>query len=93
MDWDFLALPREVRVKVCEGQKRRFARQMMAIVRSASYIRDVTEPIVTLSPPHHVPRWSPAMKTIQRIESGICVAISVMLAGGWVAAVGLLFGA
>lgn len=32
------------------------------------------------------------MNTIQRIESGICVAISIMLAGGWVAAVGQLFG-
>jgi hypothetical protein len=32
------------------------------------------------------------MKTIQRIESGLCVVISVILAGGWALAVGQLFG-
>jgi hypothetical protein len=32
------------------------------------------------------------MKTIQRIESGLCIAIAVMLAGGWALAVGQLFG-
>lgn len=31
------------------------------------------------------------MKAIQRIESGICVAIGALLATGWVVAVGQLF--
>lgn len=31
------------------------------------------------------------MKSIQKIESGLCVAISALLATGWVVAVGQLF--
>lgn len=30
------------------------------------------------------------MKAIQRIESGICIAISLLLAGGWAVAIGQL---
>ena len=31
------------------------------------------------------------MKSIQRIESGICVTIAALLAAGWVVAIGELF--
>lgn len=31
------------------------------------------------------------MKAIQKIEAGICVAISALLAGGWIITIGQLF--
>jgi hypothetical protein len=31
------------------------------------------------------------MKTIQKIEAGLCVTIAALLAGGWIVTIGQLF--